>query len=48
LNQEADDLSNGKVAAFSPGLRVPVDLGAVEWCILTRLMAEGAEYYKKS
>ncbi len=46
LNQEADDLSNGKVAAFSSQHRVPVDLATVEWRLLQRLKAEGAEFYK--
>ncbi len=43
FNQEADDLSNGLVAAFSPQLRFPIDLGTLEW-VFGRLMAEGAVY----
>ena len=46
LNQEADDLSNGIVAAFTPQLRVPVDLGNLEWKVLGRLMAEGSVYFE--
>ena len=38
LNQEADDLSNGILDKFDPELRVPVDLGMVQWQMLDRLM----------
>ena len=44
-NQEADDLSNGKLAAFTPALRVPVDMRAQECHVLGRLMSEGAACY---
>ncbi len=44
-NQEADDVSNGLVSAFPPGLRVPVDLGSQEWRILGRQIAEGSAFF---
>ena len=45
LNQEADDLSNGIIGGFSSQLRVRVDLKNLEWRVLGRLMAEGAEHF---
>jgi hypothetical protein len=41
---EADDLSNGLVAAFSPELTIPVDLRSHEWRVLGRLMADDSAY----
>ncbi len=44
-NQEAGDLSNGLLAAFTPELRSLVDLTSQEWRVLGRLMAEGTACY---
>ena len=48
MNQEADDLSNGRTVGFDPALRVAVDLKHVEWRVLNRLFEEGAEFYAQT
>ncbi len=46
LNAEADDLSNNITAAFTPSLRINLDLASLPWLVLPGLMREGAEFDK--
>jgi len=45
LNQEADDLTNGKFEAFDPNKRVEVDLGTLPFVVLPDILAEGTAFY---
>ena len=47
LNQEADDLSNLKVGAFRPELRLHVDPQKLPFIVLPQLMEAGSEFYKE-
>ena len=47
VNQEADDLSNGKFDGFDPKLRVPFDVATVKWEILPQLLKDGAAFYEE-
>ena len=47
LNQEADDLSNLKVDAFRPELRLHVDPQKLPFIVLPQLMEAGSEFYKE-
>ena len=42
-NQEADDLSNMKIEAFNPALRVEVDFKAIDWHVLPQALQWGRE-----
>ncbi len=43
-NAEADRLSNGDSTGFSPHLRVPVDIGSLEFILLPKLIEFGISY----
>ena len=45
VNQEADDLSNGKFDGFDPALRVPLDLATITWELLPQLLRDGEVFY---
>ena len=40
-NQEADALTNGHYHDFSPGNRIALDPGAMEWKVLDSMLAAG-------
>ena len=47
LNQEADDLSNGKIEDFSTANRVTSDIREIEWLVLDKLMKFGMSFEKE-
>ena len=47
LNQEADDLSNGKVENFNAAHRVEVDVKESSWLVLNELMKFGQNFEKE-
>ena len=47
LNQEADDLSNGKVENFNAAHRVEVDVRESSWLVLNELMKFGQDFEKE-
>jgi hypothetical protein len=47
LNQEADDLTNGKFEAFDPSLRVPIVPADLPWVVLDAIMKDSQELYMK-
>ena len=47
LNQEADDLSNGKIEDFSTANRVMGDICEIEWLVLDKLMKFGMSFEKE-
>ena len=47
LNQEADDLSNGKIEDFSIANRVINDIREIEWLVLDKLMKFGMSFEKE-
>ncbi len=44
LNSEADALTNGDYTGFNPEHRIAVDLGAIPWLVLNRLMAHALDF----
>ena len=46
VNQEADDLSNGKTDAFDPKLEKTLDPSTFPWIVLNEATREGMEFYK--
>ena len=47
-NSEADALTNEEFRAFDPEKRVTIDLAAVEWCILPRMMDVARDIYRQA
>ena len=47
VNQEADDLSNGKVDAFDPKLEKKLDPITFPWIVLNEATREGMDFYSK-
>jgi hypothetical protein len=45
LNQDADDLTNGEFAKFSPALRLDPPLAELPWKVLPNLFKEAASLH---
>ena len=46
-NTEADDLTNGRFSAFSPGLRIAVDVERLPWLVLPGLLKTGLDWHRR-
>ena len=46
-NTEADDLTNGIFTAFSPGLRIDVDVEKLQWLVLPGLLRTGLGWHRR-
>ena len=48
VNQEADDLSNGKTEGYAPENRALQSIGEINWLVLDRLMEFGTSFERNA